>query len=208
MNRRMLTMAAAAMLAAPSPAAAGERAGLSDADHQDHHLVRRRRRLRHHRPHRRAAHAGEARPDRRGREPARRRRPARQRGDRQLAEGRLHARRPDRRPDHRLGDDQADALRRASKAFDWIGQIATAGLLIVARPDDPYKDVKIAGRRRQGQSRQDRVRAARATARRSTSPPSCSSRWPASTCCSAVPHLARGARRAARQTTSTCCSTR
>lgn len=28
------------------------------------------------------------------------------------------------------------------EAFDWVGQIATAGLLIVARPDYPYKDVK------------------------------------------------------------------
>src|SRR6476646_3062787 len=27
-------------------------------------------------------------------------------------------------------------------AFDWIGQIATAGLLIVTRPDSPYKDIK------------------------------------------------------------------
>src|ERR1043165_6519280 len=30
----------------------------------------------------------------------------------------------------------------AVEAFDWIGQIATAGLLIVVRPDSPYKDVK------------------------------------------------------------------
>ena len=28
------------------------------------------------------------------------------------------------------------------EAFDWIGQIATAGLLIVTRPDYPHKDVK------------------------------------------------------------------
>jgi tripartite-type tricarboxylate transporter receptor subunit TctC len=28
------------------------------------------------------------------------------------------------------------------EAFDWIGQIATAGLLIVTRPDSPYKDIK------------------------------------------------------------------
>jgi tripartite-type tricarboxylate transporter receptor subunit TctC len=28
------------------------------------------------------------------------------------------------------------------EAFDWIGQIATAGLLIVVRPDSPYKDIK------------------------------------------------------------------
>ena len=27
-------------------------------------------------------------------------------------------------------------------AFDWVGQIATAGLFIVVRPDSPYKDVK------------------------------------------------------------------
>jgi tripartite-type tricarboxylate transporter receptor subunit TctC len=27
-------------------------------------------------------------------------------------------------------------------AFDWIGQIATAGLFIVVRPDSPYKDIK------------------------------------------------------------------
>ena len=30
----------------------------------------------------------------------------------------------------------------AVEAFDWIGQIATAGLLIVVRPDSPYKDIK------------------------------------------------------------------
>jgi tripartite-type tricarboxylate transporter receptor subunit TctC len=28
------------------------------------------------------------------------------------------------------------------ESFDWIGQIATAGLLIVVRPDSPYKDIK------------------------------------------------------------------
>jgi tripartite-type tricarboxylate transporter receptor subunit TctC len=28
------------------------------------------------------------------------------------------------------------------EAFDWVGQIATAGLLIVVRPDSPYKDIK------------------------------------------------------------------
>jgi tripartite-type tricarboxylate transporter receptor subunit TctC len=28
------------------------------------------------------------------------------------------------------------------EAFDWIGQIATAGLLIVVKPDSPYKDIK------------------------------------------------------------------
>jgi len=27
-------------------------------------------------------------------------------------------------------------------AFDWVGQIATAGLFIVVRPDAPYKDIK------------------------------------------------------------------
>jgi tripartite-type tricarboxylate transporter receptor subunit TctC len=27
-------------------------------------------------------------------------------------------------------------------AFDWIGQIATAGLFMVVRPDSPYKDIK------------------------------------------------------------------
>ena len=27
-------------------------------------------------------------------------------------------------------------------AFDWIGQIATAGLFIVVRPDSPYKDIR------------------------------------------------------------------
>ena len=30
----------------------------------------------------------------------------------------------------------------AVEAFDWVGQIATAGLLIVVRPDYPYKDIK------------------------------------------------------------------
>ena len=30
----------------------------------------------------------------------------------------------------------------AVEAFDWIGQIATAGLLIVVRPDYPHKDIK------------------------------------------------------------------
>jgi tripartite-type tricarboxylate transporter receptor subunit TctC len=30
----------------------------------------------------------------------------------------------------------------AVESFDWIGQIATAGLLIVTRPDSPYKDIK------------------------------------------------------------------
>ena len=30
----------------------------------------------------------------------------------------------------------------AVEAFDWVGQIATAGLLIVTRPDDPRKDIK------------------------------------------------------------------
>jgi tripartite-type tricarboxylate transporter receptor subunit TctC len=28
------------------------------------------------------------------------------------------------------------------EAFDWVGQIATAGLLIVTKPDSPYKDIK------------------------------------------------------------------
>ena len=28
------------------------------------------------------------------------------------------------------------------ESFDWIGQIATAGLLIVTRPDSPYQDIK------------------------------------------------------------------
>jgi tripartite-type tricarboxylate transporter receptor subunit TctC len=28
------------------------------------------------------------------------------------------------------------------ESFDWIGQIATAGLLIVTKPDSPYKDIK------------------------------------------------------------------
>src|SRR6185437_665401 len=31
----------------------------------------------------------------------------------------------------------------AVNAFDWIGQIATAGLFIVVRPDSPYKDIKL-----------------------------------------------------------------
>jgi len=30
----------------------------------------------------------------------------------------------------------------AVEAFDWVGQIATAGLLIVVRPDFPHKDIK------------------------------------------------------------------
>jgi tripartite-type tricarboxylate transporter receptor subunit TctC len=30
----------------------------------------------------------------------------------------------------------------AVNAFDWIGQIAVAGLFIVVRPDSPYKDIK------------------------------------------------------------------
>ena len=30
----------------------------------------------------------------------------------------------------------------AIEAFDWVGQIATAGLLIVVRPDSPYHDIK------------------------------------------------------------------
>ena len=30
----------------------------------------------------------------------------------------------------------------AIEAFDWVGQIATAGLLIVVRPDSPYRDIK------------------------------------------------------------------
>ena len=30
----------------------------------------------------------------------------------------------------------------AVEAFDWVGQIATAGLLIVVRPDYPHKDIK------------------------------------------------------------------
>ena len=30
----------------------------------------------------------------------------------------------------------------AVEAFDWVGQIATAGLLIVTRPDSPHKDIK------------------------------------------------------------------
>src|SRR5690242_6165218 len=30
----------------------------------------------------------------------------------------------------------------AVESFDWIGQIAVAGLLIVVRPDDPHKDIK------------------------------------------------------------------
>ena len=151
MNRRMLTMAAACTLAMGCHGA-GRRAGLSDPDHQDDHLVRRRRRLRHHRPHHRAAHAGEARPDRRGREPARRRRPARQRGDRQFAEGRLHARRPDRRPDHRLGDDQEHALRRGRGVrldrADRDRRPAHRGAAGLA-----LQGHQVAGRRRQGRTR-------------------------------------------------------
>ena len=137
------------------------------------------RRLRHHRPHRRAAHAGEARPDRGGREPARRRRPARQRGGRQFAEGRLHARRPDRGPDHRLGHDQAGALRRGrvrstgsarsrpQACSSWCGRI---------RPTRTSS--RWSRRPRPNPARS--CSPARATARRSTSPPSCSSRSPAS----------------------------
>jgi tripartite-type tricarboxylate transporter receptor subunit TctC len=30
----------------------------------------------------------------------------------------------------------------AVEAFDWVGQIATAGLLIVTRPDSPHQDIK------------------------------------------------------------------
>ena len=30
----------------------------------------------------------------------------------------------------------------AVEAFDWVGQIATAGLFILVRPDSPYKDIK------------------------------------------------------------------
>jgi tripartite-type tricarboxylate transporter receptor subunit TctC len=30
----------------------------------------------------------------------------------------------------------------AVEAFDWVGQIATAGLFIAVRPDSPYKDIK------------------------------------------------------------------
>ena len=46
----------------------------------------------------------------------------------------------------------------AVEAFDWIGQIATAGLLIVVRPDFALQGHQVAGRGRQGQSRQDQLR--------------------------------------------------
>ena len=127
--------------------------------------------------------------------------------DRQCAEGRLHARHPDRRPDHRLGDDQEECATTRSSAFDWIGQIATAGLLIVVRPDSPYKDIKSLvaaakanpgkinvrqpGLRRHPASRRRTVQAGRRHQHAAR----------------AVPHLAGGAGSAACPRTSTCCST-
>ena len=155
MNRRLFALAALALAAGAR--AAGRCAGLSGAEHQDDHLVRPGRRLRHHRPHRRAAVAGEARPDGRGREPRRRRRSARQRGDRQFAEGRLHDRRSDRGPDHRLGDDQAGALRRGRSVR--LGRTdrdrgppdrGAAGLALQGH--------QVAGRSRQGGAWQDQLR--------------------------------------------------
>ncbi len=120
---------------------AGGGPGLPDPDHPDHQFVRRRRRLRHHRPHPGAAHAGKARPERdRGKSAGRGRR-SRQRAGRQRPEGWLHARRPDRR--QIIASVITKNMRYdAVGAFDWIGQIATAGLFIVVRPDSPYKDIK------------------------------------------------------------------
>ena len=188
---------------APAPAA---RAGLSDPDHQDDQLVRRRRRLRHRRPHHRAAAAGEARPVRRGGEPARRRRPARQRGGREFAEGRLHARRPDRRPDHHAGDDQERALRRGR-----VVRLDRADR--GRRPADRGAAGLSATRTSSRWSRPPRpsparsCSPARASARRSISPPSCSSRSPASTCCTCPIAPRRRRSRACSARTPTCCST-
>ena len=64
------------------------------------------------------------------------------------------------------------------EAFDWVGQIATAGLLIVTRPDAPFQDIKslVAAAKANPASS---ISQAPATAPRSISPPSCSSRSPA-----------------------------
>ena len=93
------------------------------------------------------------------------------------------------------------------KAFDSVGQIATAGLA--------DRDAAGLSRTRTSRSWSPPPRPiparscsrARATARPSISPPNCSSRWPASTrCrCSSAPRPRRSRRCSPR--TSTCCST-
>ena len=95
----------------------------------------------------------------------------------------------------------------AVEAFDWIGQIATAGLLIVVRPDYPHKDIKSLVAAAKANPASDQVRQSRASARRSTWPPSCSSRTQASTCCTCRIALRPRRWRRCFRRTSTCCST-
>ena len=141
MNRRMLTMAAACVLAAVLAAPAGAQdyptqtikmissfgaGGGSDIIGA----------------HPRAAHAGEARPERDRGKPAGRRRRARQRSwsPTRRRTATRSASRPPARSSPRSSPRTCATTR--SSAFDWIGQIATAGLFIVVRPDSPYKDIK------------------------------------------------------------------
>ena len=76
---------------------------------------------------------------------------------RQRAQGRLHARRPDRRPDHRLGHHQEHALRRGRRVR--LGRAdRDRGPVHRGAAGLPLQGHQVAGRVRQGQSRQDRVR--------------------------------------------------
>ena len=64
-----------------------------------------------------------------------------QRGGRSRRQGRLHDRYHDGRPDHRGGDEQVAALRHLDGVRSGL-LIATAGLIIVTRPDFPANNVK------------------------------------------------------------------
>ncbi len=123
---------------------------------------------------------------------------ARQRGDRQFAEGWLHARHHDRGPDHLLGDDQGAALRHAQGLR--LGR-ADRHRRPRHRGAQRRADQKREGadRRRQGQPRQAGVRQPRL--RRDPAPRhrAVQAGGRRQHAARAVPHLARGVHRPARQ---------
>ena len=122
-------------------------------------------------------------------------------------EGWLHARRPDRRPDHRLGHHQEHALRRGRArstgsgrsrppaCSSWCGR--TRPTRTSSRWSPPPRPIRARS-----------CSAARASPRRNTSPANCSSRSPASNCCTCPIAPRRRCSRRCSPRTSTWWSTR
>ena len=139
MNRR--TLDACRLPSCRRPRLARRGAGIPDADHQNHQLVRRRRRLRHHR-----AHPGSAMQEKFGQNVIVENRP----GAGGVLGNEVVANAP--KDGYTLGVQTAGQIIASTitknmrydpvGAFDWIGQIATAGLFMVVLPDSPYKDIK------------------------------------------------------------------